>query len=89
MVLIVCHDFLAPLPDVSRKIFLFCLCWVFAALLQTWLPLSMWDLTYPTRERTYIPCMGRQILTHWTTRDVCLSFFLKGKNHKTHFSICL
>ena len=30
----------------------------------------MWDLISPTRDQTYIPCIGRQILNHWTTRKV-------------------
>ena len=30
----------------------------------------MWDLSSPTRDRTHVPCIGRQILNHWTTREV-------------------
>ena len=26
--------------------------------------------SFQTRDRTYIPCVGRQILNHWTTREV-------------------
>ena len=33
-------------------------------------PLIMWDLSFPARDRTHVPCIGRQILYHWTTRDV-------------------
>ena len=29
----------------------------------------MWDLNSPTRNRTQIPCIGRQNLNHWTTRE--------------------
>ena len=30
----------------------------------------MWDLSSPTGDRTRIPCIGRWILSHWTTREV-------------------
>ena len=29
-----------------------------------------WDFSSLTRARTHIPCIGRQILNHWTTREV-------------------
>ena len=35
----------------------------------------MWDLSSPTRDRTRIPCIGRQILNHWTTREVPITMF--------------
>ena len=35
-----------------------------------------WDLSFPTRERTRVPCIARQILNHWTTREVPVSVFL-------------
>ena len=34
------------------------------------LPHGMWDLNPPTRDQTHIPCIGRHILNHWTTREV-------------------
>ena len=39
---------------------------------STWvqLPCSMQDLSSPLRDRTWVPCIGRRILTHWTTREV-------------------
>ena len=39
---------------------------------STWasLPDSMWDLTSPTRDQTHVLYFGRQILNHWTTREV-------------------
>ena len=37
---------------------------------QAQLPQGMWDLTSLTRDRTRIPCIARQILYHWTTREV-------------------
>ena len=36
----------------------------------------MWDLSYPTRDRTRIPCIARQILNHWTTREVPILIIL-------------
>ena len=37
---------------------------------QAQLPHDMWDLSSTTRDQTRIPCIGRQILNHWTTREV-------------------
>ena len=39
------------------------LCFVF-------LPQGMWDLSPPTRDWTWTPCLGRWTLNHWTTREV-------------------
>ena len=33
-------------------------------------PRGMWDLSSLTRDRTRTPCIGRQSLNHWTTREV-------------------
>ena len=34
-------------------------------------PHNLWDLRSLTRDRTHAPCVGgRQILNHWTTREV-------------------
>ena len=33
-------------------------------------PQGMWDLSSPTRDQTCVPCIGRQILNHWTAREV-------------------
>ena len=30
----------------------------------------MWDLSSLTKDRTLIPCIGRQNLNHWTSREV-------------------
>ena len=30
----------------------------------------MWDLSSMTKDRTHVPCIVRQILYHWTTREV-------------------
>ena len=38
----------------------------------------MWNLSFPNREQTHVPCIGRWILSHWTTRKVLdCTFFLK------------
>ena len=31
---------------------------------------GMWDLSSPTRDRTHVLCIARQILNHWTLREV-------------------
>ena len=36
----------------------------------------MWDLSHPTRDRTHIPCIARQILNHYTTREVPILIIL-------------
>ena len=37
---------------------------------QAKLSCSTWDLSSLTRDRRHIPCIGRWILNHWTTREV-------------------
>ena len=44
------------------------------------LPRGMWDLSSLTRDRTHVPCIGRQILYHWTTREVPQFCFLMPNN---------
>ena len=56
---------------------LFCLCWVF---IVSWASLgvapglssseSCGILSFPSRDRTHLPCIGRWFLSHWTTREV-------------------
>ena len=41
-----------------------------SCIMQTYLPHGMWDLSSLTRDQTCIPCIGRQIPHHWTTRKV-------------------
>ena len=41
-------------------------------------PTSMWDLSSHIRDRTHIPCIGIQILNHWTSRQVPVETFLRG-----------
>ena len=38
---------------------------------------GMWDLSSPTRDRTRVPCIGRWILNHCTTREVSWGIVLK------------
>ena len=33
------------------------------------IPCGLWDLSSPTRDQTCVPCIGRWILNHWTTRE--------------------
>ena len=39
-------------------------------------PRGMWDLSSLTRDPTHTPCIGRQSLNHWTTREVPVCFCL-------------
>ena len=32
--------------------------------------LGVWDLSFPTKDQTRVPCISRRILNHWTTREV-------------------
>ena len=41
---------------------------------QIWLPRSTRHLSSPTRDQTHVPCTGKRILNHWTTRVVPLGF---------------
>ena len=34
------------------------------------LPWGMWNLSSWSRDRTHVPCIGRWIPNHWTTREV-------------------
>ena len=40
-------------------------------------PWGMWDLSYPTRDKTHTPHIGRLSLSHWTTKEVPHLVFLK------------
>ena len=37
---------------------------------QAWLPHGMWNPCSLIRDQTCVPCIARQILNHWTTREV-------------------
>ena len=47
---------------------------------DTWaqLPHSTWDLSSLTRDQSCVPCIGMQILNHWTTREVLHPSFFSG-----------
>ena len=50
-------------------------------------------LTSPTREWTHTPCITRQSLNHWTTREVLIMTFLyfglvPPKGHSWTWSLC-
>ena len=56
---------------------------------------GMWDLSSPIKDRTQVPCTGRWILNHWTTREVpfvlliCISLMSNNNMEKemaTHSS---
>ena len=45
----------------------------FATIFMFWVfswPWGMWGPSFPTRNRTCTPCIGRQSPNHWTTREV-------------------
>ena len=42
---------------------------------------GMWDLSFPTRDRTHNPCIGRQSLNHWTAREVPAWLLLLCSSH--------
>ena len=44
---------------------------------RAYLPHCMWDLSSPTRDWTHVPCIGRWILYHWTTREVPVPAFFQ------------
>ena len=47
------------------------------------LPRRMWDLSSPTRDWTCVPCVARQILNYWATREVTYySFDLYFSNNQ-------
>ena len=77
-----------------KKNYLFIwLCWVSAAArgifpcgTQAKLPFSMWDLSSLTWDRAQVPCLGRQILKHWTARGTQHSSFLSLFQQPVGFS---
>ena len=55
------------------KPFFFWLCKVFVVAHELSLVAAYgfsWDLSPPTRDQTYVLCIGRQTLNHQTTREV-------------------
>ena len=48
----------------------------------------MWDHSSPARDWTYIPCIARQVLNNWTSREVPLHVLLTSfAGPKTHLVI--
>ena len=49
--------------------------------------LSMWNLPW-TRDPIHVPCIGKQILNHWTTRgipqNICYRLFFSVQAHTLH-----
>ena len=48
------------------------------------LPCGMWDLSSLTRDQTLVPCIGKRILNHWTTREVPGKTLVDTQNHNDH-----
>ena len=71
------HSTTREVPKSGVLFFFPWLHWVFLSS-QAQLPCSMWDLSSAslTRDQTHIPCTGRWILNHWTTREVPPAYFL-------------
>ena len=42
---------------------------------------GLWDLSSPTRDRTWVPCIARWILNHWATREVPEFLVKLGQHH--------
>ena len=47
---------------------------LFAALCRLGCSVAFGDLSSPISDQTHIPCIARQILNHWTSREVPLIF---------------
>ena len=71
------------------------LCWVFVVEVGSFVaecglscPMTC-GICYPTRDWSCIPCVGRRILNHWTTREFLFKFFLVIRDSLTHCSVAL
>ena len=76
-------SFLALFPISFFNIYLFiywlcrvlvAACGIFRCGARAQLPRGMWDLPTLCRDQTRVPCIGRRILNHWTTREIPLHF---------------
>ena len=47
-------------------------------------PVACRILSFPTRDRTCTPCVGRQVLNHWTSREVPQSHNLQSSLAQLH-----
>ena len=45
-------------------------------------PGGMWDLSFPSRDRTCNLCIGRPSLKHWTTREILYCTHFKDEKHR-------
>ena len=45
------------------------------------MPGACGNLSSLTRDQTCIPCIGRQILNHWTTREILIHCSLTGMSY--------
>ena len=45
---------------------------------RTYLLRGMWYLSYPTKDRTHVPCIVRGILNQWTTKEVPIFYLYSG-----------
>ena len=61
--LIIFQDFL----KVFLNLLQYCFCFMLSFVFQPW---GMWDLSFPTRDWTSIPCIRRQSLNRWTTKEI-------------------
>ena len=52
---------------------------------QASLPCSTWNPVSPTRDRTWAPCIERQILNNWTTREVLEPKFEWSVHYGTYY----
>ena len=67
------HD----IPLWSRLVLDFCLLGLFCCILLLAVSCSLWDLSALTRDWTHTPCVERQSINHWTTREVPkIQFFI-------------
>ena len=58
--------FNGPLLKSLLNLLQYCFCFMFGVF---W-PQGMWDRSFSTRDQTGTPCIGRQSLKRWTTREV-------------------
>ena len=66
----ICHEVMGP--DAMILVFWqYCCCHLFF-----W-PQGMWDPSFPTRDQTPSPCIGKWSLNHWTTKEIPPWSFVK------------
>ena len=55
----------------------------FSFLFFSAVPCVLWGICSPTKDWTHTPCIGRQSLSHWSTREVLAPQFLDPRNLST------